>query len=366
MRGASLPRARTHGARRDHGARACVRAHAHRCSRPSHFVSRPLQPCSLKESELRAALEPSARAAAAAQVGAGARVEQRARRTEGAPGGADNVALGVFGGGGGGTSEYKESMAGAQARLALDPRVREDAAGVTLAGGRVQPRWLGSSIRTTRPSGGASTLPLKWDEPRGAAAGAPPPSSPARSVRPGSLVGGFSGKYLAPAAAPAPAETGRGQNSSGAAGVLSWARVAAAAPGADAAAPPPPPAPAPEAHVDAAALPPAGGRAAAAPSLPLKPLPHAHSFADLLTEAPAAADFDAAAHAAKTLRRMAPAPPPALPPFATAYDGAAAAPPPTQSSGRARPPRVIIDVAARGAPHPRSMPAHLSSTYVFG
>lgn len=194
-------------------------------------------PCSLKEFELRAALEPSARAAAAAQVGAGARVEQRARRTEGAPGGIDNVALGVFGGSGGGTSEYKESVAGAQARLALDPRVREDAA---------------------------------------------------------------------------------------------------------------------------------GGRAAAAPSMPLKPLPHAHSFANLLTEAPPAADFDAGAHAAKTLRRMAPAPPPALPPFATAYDGAASAPPPTHTTGRARPPRVIIDVAARGAPQQRSMPAHLSSTYVFG
>ena len=322
--------------------------------------------CGLKESEMRSALDPAARAAAAATVGAGSRVELRARRIDVPVGGQDNV-RDMFAGGGGGTSEYKESLSSAQARLALDPRVRQDAAGVSLAGGRVQARGLGSSIRTTQPSGGASTLPMKWDvEPKAVAAlrgaAATPPVSPSRAVRPGSLVGGFSGKYLEPAA------EGRGQDSSGAAGVLHWAQ-SAEAPAAHHAPPPPPPPAAPAAHVDAASLPPAGGLAAVPASLPLKPLPHAHSSQDMLTE-PGADNYDSSAHISRTLRRMAPAAPPALPPFATAYDGGAAAPPPPHTTGRSRPAqqRVIVDLAAAAghAGAPRPAPRHMSSTFAFG
>jgi hypothetical protein len=207
---------------------------------------------------MRLALEPGAAADVRRQPGAGVRLPERSRKVLTNIGGTDSL-RDMWGGGGG--EVYSESVAGAQARLAHDPAVRLEAEGVAMAGRRVDAKWLGASIRTTRPVGGPSSLALGWREDSWAReeerAGAPrrpaaevAASEKLRILRPDQPVGGRSGAWMrhddAPAARPSTAGGRRGgQDSSGALGVLSWgdAALSAGAPTARAAAAPPLPPP---------------------------------------------------------------------------------------------------------------------------
>jgi len=217
--------------------------------------------CGLTEAQMRLALEPGAAADVRRQPGAGVRLPERSRKVLTNIGGTDSL-RDMWGQGGG--EVYSESVAGAQARLAHDPAVRLEAEAVAMAGRRVDAKWLGASIRTTRPVGGPSSLALGWREDSWAReeerAGAPrrpaaevAASEKLRILRPDQPVGGRSGAWMrhddAPAAVLARPSTagGRrgGQDSSGALGVLSWgdAALSAGAPTARAAAAPPPPPP---------------------------------------------------------------------------------------------------------------------------
>jgi hypothetical protein len=234
--------------------------------------------CGVKEAQMQLALNPELRKEAEAQGPAGGRVppqELGVRRRRGNDedgqqrrplynaGGPDSMhtvwADPV------GPAAYKESVSEAQARLAHDPTVRQDAERIEMAGRRVEAKWLGESIRTTRPIGGHSSFALGWNE-RGAAnsnqeggsshrgasvhEGAPfatDLSEKARILRPEHTVGGRSGVYLEgasvkdngtmvpgvaagqrPGTASGPSHTRGYQNSSGVGGIFgggndSWA-----------------------------------------------------------------------------------------------------------------------------------------------
>jgi len=65
-------------------------------------------------------------------------------------GGAANVQLND----GSGTSSYKEGIKEAQLAAALNQSAREYSAGLEIAGKRVEPKWLGSVSKHTQPPGG--------------------------------------------------------------------------------------------------------------------------------------------------------------------------------------------------------------------
>jgi len=181
--------------------------------------------CGLKEAQLQVALQPGVRDHLERLPGAGVRVPHRERKVHVPVGGPDSLANTWASNAAAGTG-FGESVTEAQAKLALDPSVRADAERVAVAGRRVEPRWLGASIRTSRPVGGAETLALGW-APAPAASAAPsagedrysnggglPPSASApaarapesvRVLRPQQPVGGRSGVYLEAAAAAAAA-----------------------------------------------------------------------------------------------------------------------------------------------------------------
>ena len=119
--------------------------------------------CSTSESQWRPAVSPEERAAVASQATAGGRApvyELGARRRNGVlvhpthpVGGATTVRLDDGSGGG----RYSEGIKEAQYAAALNPAAREEAAAMDTAGRRVQPKGLGSIVRTTQPVGGRDT-----------------------------------------------------------------------------------------------------------------------------------------------------------------------------------------------------------------
>lgn len=208
--------------------------------------------CSLKEAEAQLTLNPAVRESAARLPNAGTRPAVRPRTSAMTVGGDDHVsamwgAAAAAGGGAGGPHEYRESLAEAQARLALDPAARAEAARSVVAGRRVEPKWLGGSLRTSQPVGGRTSLTLQWTGEGGAASasagnGVSTPAgagsaadggsasgaglaSSIRILRPEHPVGGRSGAIISSAAPAfrAASRGGRGvQDSTGVFGSLSW------------------------------------------------------------------------------------------------------------------------------------------------
>lgn len=215
---------------------------------------------------MRLALEPELKASAEAQGSAGGRVAPKElgyRRRQDDPsfvpsrpvhnaGGEDHMS--TVWADPVGPAAYKESVAEAQARLAHDPLVRQDAEKVAMAGRRVEAKWLGESIRTTRPIGGHSSFALGWNErggprqpndaPSNSVSGGAPFATDrdltekARILRPEQTVGGRSGLYLEGAsvkdngagrpatavanARPPPAHARGFQDSRGVGGIFDW------------------------------------------------------------------------------------------------------------------------------------------------
>lgn len=124
--------------------------------------------CGVKEAQMRTALEPSLKAAALTSPTAGGRpavvamLDRERAVPKGPVGGPDHLST-VW------TDNLPvpaESLAEAQRRVVFDPSAREDVVKQPEAGRRVEPKWLGESIRTTKPAGGDQSVQLAWPEAR--------------------------------------------------------------------------------------------------------------------------------------------------------------------------------------------------------
>lgn len=113
----------------------------------------------IKEAQLRAALDPSLRDSTKYSPIAGSKPLQRERVSTIPVGGPSTIQnLWKYH-----EQTATESLAEAQMRIAYDPKAREAAENLEVAGKRVEQKWLGNSIRTTRNIGGNETFALTWE-----------------------------------------------------------------------------------------------------------------------------------------------------------------------------------------------------------